>query len=86
MILSSREEYFSLLKENDLSNVLDLIDIGYSKKVALIKKLLENYTAPEIKYALNIYRSYVVIEKYNIPYLYNTLSGIINRSKERKAK
>lgn len=86
MQLTSREEYFSLLKEHELSNVLDLIDIGYSNKVALIKKLLEKYTPQEIKFALNIYRGYVSIEKYNLPYLYNTLAGIINRSKERQTK
>lgn len=84
MKLSKREEYFSLIKKHDLSNALDLIDIGYSKKVALIKKLLEKYTPSEIKYSLNVYRTYIAIEKYNIPYLYNTLSGTINRLKERE--
>jgi hypothetical protein len=79
---SAREDYFSLLIKNQLLNVLDDIDIGYSKKLSILKKLLDNYSSEEINYSFNIYKkNYVSVGKYNIPFLYNTLKGIIKRRK-----
>ena len=79
---STREEYFSLLIENQLLNVLDEIDIGYSKKLSILKKLLDNYSSEEINYSFNIYKkNYISVGKYNLSFLYNTLKGIIKRRK-----
>jgi hypothetical protein len=83
-VLSARGDYFSLLIKNQLLNVLDEIDIGYSKKLSILKKLLDNYSTEEINYSFNIYKkNYVSVGKYNIPFLYNTLSGIINRNRRK---
>jgi hypothetical protein len=84
--MSAKDEYSTLISEYQLSNALDLVDIGYSNKVIIIKKLLENFTCQEINTALDVYQKYVAIKKYNLPYIYNTLSAIIKNHREKKSE
>lgn len=75
---SKREIYYFLLKENRISDILSEIpELSYSKKISLLKKLLNEYSPKEIDKALLKYKiQYININRGNLSYIDKILKGL----------
>jgi hypothetical protein len=70
-----RNEYFILIKDNKLADVLSLIpDLPYSSKTRVLEELLKSYPAEQVNKALYAYKAhYIDSNRVQIFKLKNTL-------------
>ena len=81
-----KDDYFLLLKENRITNILGFLDdLSYTKKYKIIEKLLEKYSIDIINNCLYYYKhSYIDMKKVNYIYIDKVLVGICNRLVKEK--
>ena len=76
-----REQYYDLIKENNLEDKLSWVDdLTYSKRCEILKHLLEKYTVETINYALRQYENRYIRLHRIIPYM--TKNVLINLCNE----
>jgi predicted transcriptional regulator len=83
--VSSKEKYYDLIKENELTDSLkEMVSIPYSKKYKIIKQLIESgYSKDEINNSLRIYKKcYIDIGRANNITIDNVLNKICKSKKE----
>lgn len=75
------EEYNELLKEYGFPNIFENIyEISYTKKINIIKGLINKYDTEKIKKAFNDYIiNYIRIDRVNLVRLENTLKYLCER-------
>ena len=81
-----RHQYFSIIKEKNLPNVLGIIpEISYSKKLKILTDLLGRFDEYDVKIALNLYKqNYIDLHRVQILYLKNVLVSLCNDYKTKK--
>ena len=75
-----KENYYNLISNNGIIDILKYVKISYTLKRLIIENLLKDFNKEKINYALNIYFShYVSLGKFNFLFIEKTLRGIIGR-------
>jgi len=84
-----RDQYFSIIKEKDLPNVLGcILELSYSNKLKILKELLDRFNLQDLKIALNLYKqNYIDLNRTQILYLKNVIISLCkNVAIEREGK
>ena len=89
--MTSREQYFDLLKKHRLLDTLSLLDqLSYSEKLRIIENILfddkgqKQFSSTEINLALQNYElNYIRVHRVNIRALKNTLYGLCKMFREK---
>lgn len=80
-----REEYYKIIKENNIEDKLSWVDdLTYSKRCEILKQLLERYKVEIINYALRQYEQRYIRLHRIIPYM--TKNVLINLCNEYKVR
>lgn len=81
-----RKEYYKLLNNNQVLDILYTIDdMPYSKKYKILEAVLEKYSSEIVNSALINYRdNYMNKGKYNLNFLKNTLLYLCRKEKENE--
>ena len=81
--MSIRDKYINLIKENQINNIFEeLTDLSYSKKIQILKNLLDKFNVDTINAALlNYFYNYIDIKRVNYVIIESVLKGICKRLK-----
>jgi hypothetical protein len=84
-MITPKEKYYELIKNSNISNILDELEVSYTTKARIITDLLKTYTSEQINFALDIYQNrYIAIKRYTLSHIDRTLISIIKRYDAQK--
>lgn len=78
-----KDEYYQLIKEKGINDIFSYIEeLPYSKKIQIIKELLNKYKSDTLNMALNdYYINYILIRRVDLSSIVGILKGLCKRNK-----